>query len=237
MLDFKCKQKSQITLFPRRNLPLICRNRTPLRNLPEDSFVLTNNHKYEMRKVIVSLNVTLDGFMAGTNCELDWHFNYWNEEMAEIATHQLKQADTILLGRVTYNAMSKYWPSVSLDPCSARQDLAFAGMMNSYHKIVFSTTLESADWSNSTLIQQDISNEVRLLKKQQGKDMIIYGSGTIVSLLMKYGLVDEFALWVHPVVLGKGKPFFKKVPDKQILRLVNSTTFNSGVVLLYYESP
>lgn len=189
-----------------------------------------------MRKVIVSMNITLDGFMAGTNCELDWHFSYWNEEMAEIATGQLKRADTILLGRVTYKAMSKYWPLVALDPCSPRQDLAFAGMMNSYHKIIFSTTLESADWSNSTVVQHDISKEVGLLKQQPGKDMIIYGSGTIVSLLMRYGLIDEYVLWVHPVILGKGKPFFRKITDKHFLRLVSSTTFKSGVVLLYYES-
>jgi dihydrofolate reductase len=189
-----------------------------------------------MRKVIVSMNITLDGFMAGPDCELDWHFSYWNEEMAEFATDQLKRADTILLGRVTYKAMSKYWPLVALDPCSPRQDLAFAGMMNSYDKIVFSTTMESADWSNSRLVQDDISKEVQLLKQQPGKDMIIYGSGTIVSLLMRYGLIDEYALWVHPVVLGKGKPFFRKISDKQFLRLVNSTSFKSGVVLLYYES-
>jgi dihydrofolate reductase len=189
-----------------------------------------------MRKVIVSMNITLDGFMAGPDCELDWHFSYWNEEMAEIATDQLKRADTILLGRVTYKAMSKYWPAVLLDPSSPRQDLAFAGMMNSYHKIVFSTTMEHADWSNSSLVQDNIIHEVRLLKKQPGKNMIIYGSGTIASLFMRYGLVDEYVLWVHPVVLGKGKPFFKKLSDKHYLRLVKSTTFKSGVVLLYYES-
>lgn len=189
-----------------------------------------------MRKVIVSMNITIDGFMAGPNCELDWHFSYWNEEMAECATEQLRKADTILLGRVTYKAMSKYWPSVALDPCSPRQDLAFAGMMNSYNKIVFSTTLESADWSNSILIQHDVGKKVRLLKQQPGKDMIIYGSGTIVSLLMQCGLIDEYILWVHPVVLGKGKPLFRKVSDKQFVRLVSSTTFKSGVVLMNYES-
>lgn len=190
-----------------------------------------------MRKVIVSMNITLDGFMAGPNCELDWHFSYWNEEMAEVATDHLKRADTILLGRVTYKAMSRHWPMIAASSVPARQDLAFASMMNNYKKVVFSTTLQSAEWSNSTLVQRDVRKEVNWLKQQTGKDMIIYGSGTIVSLLMQYGLVDELALWVHPVVLGKGKPFFKKVTDRQSLRLVSTTKFTSGVVLLYYGSP
>ena len=99
-----------------------------------------------MRKVIVSMNVTLDGFMAGPNCELDWHFSFWNEEMAEYASEQLSHADTILLGRITYKAMAKYWPSMAMDLSYPREDIAFAGMMNSYKKIVFSNTLNEVHW-------------------------------------------------------------------------------------------
>ena len=189
-----------------------------------------------MRKVIVSMNVTLDGFMAGPNCELDWHFNYWNEEMAKAAIEQLSNTDTILLGRVTYKAMAKYWPAKAMDLSYPREDIAFAGMMNSYTKIVFSKTLENAEWNNSKLIKDNIRMEVVRLKKQQGKDMIIYGSGSIVSALSQWGLIDEYVLWIHPVFIGKGKTLFRNVHDKLMLKLVHTKTFGSGVVILYCET-
>ncbi|MGB8193580.1 MAG: dihydrofolate reductase family protein [Chitinophagaceae bacterium] len=188
-----------------------------------------------MRKVIVSMNITLDGFMAGPNCELDWHFNYWNEEMAEYASYQLSHADTILLGRVTYNAMAKYWTAVTMSAVAPRQDLAFAGMMNNYHKIVFSKTMEKAEWNNSRLVKNNISKEIMQLKRQPGKDMIIYGSGSVVSTLMRSDLVDEYVLWIHPVVLGKGKNLFKSQHDMHALRLIEVKSFSSGVIILSYE--
>lgn len=95
-----------------------------------------------MRKLIVSMNITLDGFMAGPAGELDWHFRFWNEEMADYGVMQLMQADTILLGRKTYNVMAGYWPLVSCNPCFPRSDIAFADMMNNYQKIVCSSTLQ-----------------------------------------------------------------------------------------------
>ncbi len=151
------------------------------------------------------MNVTLDGFMAGPDCELDWHFNYWNEEMARYAGEQLSKADTILLGRITYNAMAKYWPSKMKDLLCPREDIAFADLINSCQKVVFSKTLENVSWNNSMLAKENIRKEIIKLKQQPGKDMIVYGSGSIVSALSKYNLIDEYVLWVHPVVLGKGK--------------------------------
>lgn len=173
--------------------------------------------------------------MAGPNCELDWHFNFWNEEMAEFACDQLKMADVILLGRITYNAMAKYWGSVSIDSSYPRVDIAFADMMNSYHKIVFSRTLEKPEWNNSRLIKDDINNEVRKLKKDSGRDMIIYGSGTIVNALTRAGLIDDYLLWVHPVVLGKGKTIFKNSSIWPSLNLFKTRIFSSGVIVLHYK--
>ena len=181
------------------------------------------------------MNITLDGFMAGPNCELDWHFNFWNEEMAEFACDQLKLADAILLGRITYNAMAKYWGSISMDSSFSRADIAFADMMNNHHKIVFSRTMEKPEWKNSRLINYDINNEVRKLKKDKGRDMIIYGSGTIVNALTRAGLIDDYLFWLHPVVLGKGKTIFKNSSIWPSLNLFKTKIFSSGVIVLHYK--
>lgn len=173
--------------------------------------------------------------MAGPNAELDWHFKFWNEEMAEYACEQLRKADAILLGRVTFNAMAKYWGSVSMDSSYPRADIAFADMMNNHHKIVFSRTLERPEWNNSRLINRDISNEVRKLKKDTGEEMIIYGSGTIVNALTRAGLVDDYLFWVHPVVLGKGKSIFKNSYKWPSLNLFKTRIFSSGVIVLHYK--
>jgi len=189
-----------------------------------------------MRKVIVSMNVTLDGFMSGPNCELDWHFQSWTGEMAEFLCEQLGKADTILLGRVTYKAMAKYWPSKITDPSFPREDIDFAEMINSYTKIVFSKTLTNPEWNNSRLVKGNIADAITQLKQQPGRNMIIYGSGKVVSALMQLDLVDEYQIWVHPVLLGKGKPLFTGLQDKLHMKLFRTKTFSSGVVMLYYES-
>lgn len=188
-----------------------------------------------MRKLIVSMNVTLDGFMSGPNCELDWHFQSWTAEMAEALCQQLNKADTILLGRVTYMAMAKYWPAKAMDLSYPREDIAFAEMMNRCTKIVFSKTLATTGWANSKLVKGNAATEIVKLKQQNGKDIIIYGSGKLVSALIKLNLVDEFQIWIHPVVIGKGKPLFKNVHNKMHLELLKTKTFNSGVTVLYYN--
>lgn len=187
-----------------------------------------------MRKVIVSMNVTLDGFMAGPNCELDWHFRSWTTEMADLLYEQLRKADTILLGRATYKAMARYWPSKSQDMSFPREDLPFADLMNNYSKLVFSKTLTQSEWHNSTFLRGDPAAEVMSLKEQPGKDMIIYGSGNVVTSLTNSGLVDEFQLWIHPVILGVGKPLFKNLQQRLPLKLSKTKSFNSGVIVLYY---
>ena len=180
------------------------------------------------------MNVTLDGFMAGPNNELDWHFNYWNDEMAKEAAEQLNKADTILLGRITYAAMAQYWPLQPLNPHFARQDLAFADMMNNYRKIVFSKTLKKAYWNNSRLIKGSVQNEITQLKQEAGKDIIVLGSGSVVSLLVRLNLIDEYQLWVHPLRLETGKPLFKDSGVKNRLKLIQKKEFTSGVTIYFY---
>lgn len=196
-----------------------------------------------MRKVIVSMNISLDGFMSGPNCELDWHFQSWTKEMADSLYEQLSKADTILLGRVTYKAMAGYWPSKAKELSFPREDIAFANLMNNYTKLVFSRTLTSLEtclpegkWNNSRLLKGNLISEVQKLKEGPGKDMIVYGSGKIVKDLLNSGLVDEYQLWIHPVLLGQGNPLFKELAERVSVRLFRTKTFSSGVVVLYYSS-
>lgn len=189
-----------------------------------------------MRRIIVSMNITLDGFMAGKQDELDWHFGYWNEEMARYAGEQLSRTDTILVGRITYEAMEKYWPEKALDLSFPREDIAFAGMMNGHRKIVFSNTLEKVKWNNSILMGGDIRRKVIGLKQQEGMDMIIYGSGSIVAALSGWELIDEYLLWLHPVVIGKGKTLFHSREPNQRFKLLDTKSFSTGVILLHYNT-
>lgn len=188
-----------------------------------------------MRKLIASVNITLDGFMAGPNHELDWHFTRWTTEMAEVQSKQLSKADTILLGRVTYNAMAAYWQAVKADLCFPREDLAFADLINSRQKVVFSRTENNLNWQNSVRIYGNLSSEIYRLKKLPGKDIIIYGSARLVGSLIRLGVIDEYILWMHPVLLGNGKPLFGKTSELTNMRLSQVQQFSSDVVLLYYS--
>lgn len=187
-----------------------------------------------MRKLIVSMNLTLDGYMSGPDCELDWHFNAWNDEMAQVAAEQLSRADTIILGRVTYRAMARYWPLQSRSLVCPREDIAFADMMNTHAKIVFSKTLARPEWHNTKLVKTSIAKEITSLKQKPGKDMIIYGSGKIVAALMRLKMIDEYQLWIHPVILGNGKPLFRELKDNIGIKLLGTTKFSSGVVMMHY---
>lgn len=170
--------------------------------------------------------------MAGSRGELDWHFPHWNEEMASFAFEQLCMVDSILLGRITYQAMASYWPYEANNSANGRQECAYAQMMNNYTKIVFSKSLRTVEWRNARLVKKDIGKEVMALKEQPGLDMIILGSGSIVSRLMQLGLVDEIVLWVHPITLGEGISLFRGTYP---LKLLRTKAFSSGVVILCYE--
>ncbi|MEO7960848.1 MAG: dihydrofolate reductase family protein [Ginsengibacter sp.] len=189
-----------------------------------------------MRKVIVSLNTTLDGFMSGPHCELDWHFKYWTPDMGDALCTQLSRADTILLGRITFNAMAAYWPAKIMDTSSSREDIAFANMMNCCEKIVFSKTLSNVSWSNSRIATRSLAAEIKSLKGAPGRDIIVYGSGKLIASLVKNQLPDEYQVWVHPVFLGRGKPFFECFTQTLQLKLLHKQAFTSGVVLLTYHS-
>ncbi len=184
-----------------------------------------------MRKIIVSNYVTLDGFFAGPNGEIDWFV--WDTETAKYSKELLKSIDTILFGRVTYELMASYWPTAS----PPAEDPVIIDAMNNLPKIVFSKTLDKVAWKNSRLVKGNIAEEISQLKQEPGKDMVIYGSGSIVSTLAQRGLIDDYRIFVNPVVLGSGKPLFKGLNDRLNLKLLKTKTFDCGVVLLHYEPP
>ncbi len=181
-----------------------------------------------MRKIIVSNHATLDGFFAGPDGEIDWFV--WDDETADDDKNLLRSIDTILFGRVTYELMAGYWPTVTTE------DPIVAEVMNNLPKIVFSKTLEKVEWQNSRLVRGNIAEEITILKRQPGKDMVIYGSGSIVSTLSQLGLIDDYRLFVNPVILGSGKPLFKDLKNRINLKLLDAKTFASGTVSLHYQS-
>ncbi len=173
--------------------------------------------------------VTLDGFFAGPNGELDWFVV--DEELNEYSIDLLSNVDTLLFGRVTYQLIADYWVS----PSATTEIPIIADKMINLPKIVFSKMLQKVEWNNSRLLKENIAEEICTMKQQPGKDMVILGSSSIVSTFMQLGLIDEYRSIVNPVVLGKGKPLFNGVKDKLNLKLLKSKTFNSGVVALYYQ--
>lgn len=182
------------------------------------------------------MNLTLDGLISGPDCELDWHFKCWTPEMGDALCEQLSRADTILLGRVTYQAMAKYWPLKVADLSLRGEDFAFANMMNQYTKIVLTNTLSKPEWSNSRVMNGNVEDAITALKKQPGGSIIVYGSGRLVSALMQGGLVDDYQLWVHPVILGKGKRLFNNPQERHDLTFYGTKTFSSGVILMHYQT-
>jgi dihydrofolate reductase len=180
-----------------------------------------------MRKIIASEMVSLDGFFAGPEGEIDWFV--WNDELREYSLGLLGTVDTLLFGRLTYQLMAGYWPDAT------EEDPAIKRGMNTLQKIVFSKSLKTADWNNSRLVREIVPDEILKMKQQPGKDMVIYGSGSIVSAFTRLGLIDEYRIIVNPVILGRGKPLFREIGDRLKLKLVRSTTFGSGVVVLTYH--
>ena len=186
-----------------------------------------------MRKIIVTMWMTLDGFIAGPNNEMDWVIV--DEEMGTYEDDAVSAADTLLLGRVTYQSFAGSWPYVPDNPAASEGEKAYARKLNAMRKIVFSRTLPGVEWNNSALLKEVLPEEIQKLKHEPGRDMLIYGSASIVRTLTNQGLIDEYQLLVHPVVLGGGKPLFQDIKERQKLKLVKTKAFPSGVIGLYYQ--
>jgi dihydrofolate reductase len=175
-----------------------------------------------MRKVVVTEFMSLNGVTE----EPGWTFKYWNDEIAKFKGEESSASDALLLGRVTYQGFAAAWPESKDEG---------ADYFNSVRKYVVSKTLEEPlEWNNSTLIKGNVVAEITKLKQQDGKDITVHGSATLVQTLMQHDLVDRYRLLVYPVVVGKGKRLFQEgIPAT--LKLLESQSFSSGVVALVYE--
>lgn len=185
-----------------------------------------------MRKIVVTMWISLDGFIAGPNEAMDWVLV--DDEMGKYEDSMVSNAATLLLGRVTYDSFAGAWPYVPDNPDVSEGEKAYARKVNALQKVVFSKSLEKAEWHNSKLMREVNPAEIEKLKQEPGKDIVIYGSASIVQQLTNLGLIDEYQLLVHPIVLGSGKRLFKDVSNTN-LKLVETKTFSSGVVLLTYQ--
>ncbi len=182
-----------------------------------------------MRRVLFFMMISLDGYFEGEGRSIDWH--NVDEEFNDFAIAQLEEVDTLLFGRVTYEMMASYWPTAQ----ARENDPIVAGKMNGLQKLVFSHSLSDVKWENTRLVKGDLAAEMKQLKAQPGKDMIIFGSSDLAVTFIKQGLLDECRVMVNPVVLGGGKPLFAGIHDRLRLNLLRTRTFQSGNVLLCYE--
>ena len=185
-----------------------------------------------MRKIVMLNRVSIDGFFAGPNGEIDW---FIHDPEVDQAAHELMQPDTLLLGRLTYQMFESYWPPVARDPNAPQEARVLANELTQLTKVVFSKTLEEVTWENSKLIKGNVADEVRKIKQGEGADITIFGSGTILQQLASEGLIDEYLITLTPVVLGTGKPLFKDV-GKINLKLLETRSFKSGNVMLHYTT-
>jgi dihydrofolate reductase len=183
-----------------------------------------------MRKVILMMSVSIDGFFEGPGGELDWHLI--DEEIHTHFNEQLGAMSAFLEGRITYELMEGYWPTADVDPSASRSVAEFARIWRGMPKIVYSRTLETAG-SNSTVVREVVPEDVLALKAQPGGDMVV-GGANLAASFMRHDLVDEYRLYVHPVVLGRGRPLFPGPSAPIAVRLAETRAFGNGVVLLRY---
>jgi len=185
-----------------------------------------------MRKIVLMMSVSVDGFFEGPDREIDWHLV--DDELHGHFNQLLGAMGAFLDGRVTYELMAAFWPTADADPSSTGPMAEFARIWRDMPKIVYSRTLQRADW-NTTIVRDVVAEEVMKLKSQPGGDLAL-GGADLAAAFMRHDLIDEYRLYVHPVVLGQGRPLFP--PDAKIdLRLAETRTFGNGVVLLRYQRP
>jgi len=193
-----------------------------------------------MRKVILTMHMSLDGFIAGPNGELDW--TAADEAVDDDLPELLSTADTALIGRVLYQGFAGYWPAYDItDPSKSKGEVAFANWINEAPKLIFSTTLEKAEWKNSRVVpvkkNADIAEAVAKLKTQPGKNLVLWGGVRIAQTFAQLGLIDEYWLLIQPKVLGSGQPLFIAIKDRINLKLVSVQPHNTiGAVAVRYES-
>jgi len=186
-----------------------------------------------MRKLKLQVQMTVDGYIAGPNGEMDFMAWDWDDKLKQYVTDITEPVDCIILGRKLAQGFIPHWAAVAANPDDP--EFTSGKMFTNTPKVVFTKTLEKPEWNNTVLAKGDLVDEIVKLKKQDGKDIIAYGGATFVSALIKQGLIDEFHLFINPTAIGNGMTIFKELDSKQNLTFIKATSFDCGIVVLNYE--
>lgn len=185
-----------------------------------------------MRKLKLQVQMTVDGFIAGPNGEMDFGVWDWDDALKQYVTDLTDPVDCIVLGRHLAEGFIPYWASVAADPTHA--EYAAGQKFTDTPKVVFSSTLDKSAWENTALATGDLVAEINALKAQPGRDIIVYGGASFVASLVKHNLIDEYHLFVNPAAIGQGKSIFSELQGRLTLTLVKATPFACGIVVLHY---
>ena len=192
-----------------------------------------------MRKLKLQMQLSIEGFVAGPNGEMDWMTWNWDDEIKNYVNDLTDSIDCILLGGHMPAGFIPYWESVVADKENPQNrgigEYEFGKKMVNTPKVVFTKTIEKSIWNNTVLAKGDITEEVNRLKAQNGKDIIAYGGANFVSNLIKYNLIDEYHLFINPTAIGNGMTIFKEISQKLNLKLMKANPFDCGIVVLCYE--
>jgi len=187
-----------------------------------------------MKKIVLFMHTTLDGFVAGPNGEMNW-INV-DDEIFDEAAKVTDRSDTALYGRNTYGMMEGYWPTAADKPNASKHDIQHSKWYNSADKIVISKTMEGVQKPKTKVISHDLAQQIKKIKQGHGKDIVIFGSPSTCHSLMHDNLIDEYILTINPVLLGAGIPLFKGIEKLTKLKLVSSKVLKSAVVLAHYQN-
>ncbi len=188
-----------------------------------------------MRKIISFMHISLDGFVAGPNGEMNWI--KVDEEIFDYVGKRISQTDAALYGRITYEMMENYWPNAGKKPDASKHDIDHSKWYNNVHKFVLSKTMKDARLTNTTIISDNLSeriNEIKQSRNGGSQDILLFGSPTATHSLIQLNLIDGYWLFINPVILGRGIPLFADIKDKTKLNLVTTRQFTSGVTELNY---
>lgn len=185
------------------------------------------------RKLKLQVQMTVDGYIAGPNGEMDFMVWNWDDELKHYVEDITEPVDCIILGRKLAEGFIPHWASIAANPDDP--DFTSGKRFTDTHKVVFTQTLNQSEWNNTVLAKGDLVDEITQLKNQDGNDIIAYGGANFVSALIKHGLIDEFHLFINPSAIGNGMTIFKELNRKQNLTLVKSKSFECGIVVLNYE--
>jgi dihydrofolate reductase len=186
-----------------------------------------------MRILKLQVQMSVDGYISGSNGEMDWLAFNWDDKLKEYVDALTRPVDTIVLGRKLAEGFIPHWASVAAD--ATNPEVEAGKQFTNLPKVVFSKTLGKSPWNNTVLAKGDLVEEITNLKKQKGNDIIVYGGATFVSSLIKHGLIDELHLFVNPAALGRGMAIFKELDSTQLLTLAKAIPFDCGIVVLHYN--